>query len=88
MTTHIDLSEFQLEFPTPEQIGNARRALGLTQQMCADLMGYSLRGWQKKEAIGESARSTSPGEYCFLLLLADLHPKYQLAQRKTRDNVS
>lgn len=67
--------------PSPDQVKAARIAAGLSQKACAERMGYELRGWQKKEESGASARSLSAGEYELLLLLAEEHPDYLLTPR-------
>jgi putative transcriptional regulator len=36
--------------PAPTEIRAARLAAGLTQTQAADLIGYSLRGWQQIES--------------------------------------
>lgn len=67
--------------PTPEKIKAARVSAGLTQKKAAEIFGYSLRGWQRKEETGDSARGLTNGEYEFLLLLANEHPNYILIKK-------
>lgn len=54
-----------------------RATLGLTQQRTADLIGYSLRGYQRLE---EGARD-SPGAWQQLSLLVWLHEEHPLVYR-------
>lgn len=67
--------------PPPKQVKAARVAAGLSQRECAERFGYALRGWQKKEESGPSARALSIGEYELLLLLGDQHPDFVLTTR-------
>lgn len=60
--------------PGPADVRVARLAAGLTQQQAADRFGYTLTGWQRKEAVGKSGRALSSGEYELLLLLSGRHP--------------
>jgi hypothetical protein len=55
----------------------------MTQAVCAQRFGYSLRGWQSKEDAGENGRELSPGEYELLLLLAGQHPALMISTRTT-----
>jgi len=66
---------------TPEEIRSARMALGLTQKECGARFGYSLRGWQGKEATGKDGRKLAKGEEELLLLLIGKHPNYTLLRR-------
>lgn len=70
-----------IEKPTPEQVREAREKAGLTLKEAAHIFGYKLRGWQGKEAPGETNRGLSVGEYQYLLLLAGEHPDYVLRKR-------
>lgn len=70
-----------IPIPTPEQVRAARLAAGLTQSLCAERFGYSLRGWQSKEDAGENGRWLSSGEYELLLLLAGQHPEFAMAAK-------
>ena len=72
-----------IEVPTASNVRATRIAAGLTQRECAERFGYQLRGWQKKEESGTSARALSVGEWQLLLLLAGQHPEFIL-QRCTR----
>lgn len=45
--------------PGPADVRAARLAAGLTQQQAADRFGYTLTGWQRKEAVGKSGRALS-----------------------------
>lgn len=67
--------------PSADQVKSARVAAGLTQAACAEIFGYKLRAWQRKEDPGEGNRSLSVGEYNYLLLLAGEHPEFQLQTR-------
>ena len=64
----------------PEDVKAARRAAGMTQRVCAERFGYSLVGWQQKEATGKTMRRLSRGEYELLQLLGDIHPVYRLVK--------
>ncbi|WP_340621916.1 hypothetical protein [Xenorhabdus siamensis] len=73
------------EVPNPKAIELLRKKMSLTQTELGEIMGLTLRAWQKKEAAGENvhhmnATKLVPGEYNFLLLMADLHPYYQLTE--------
>ena len=68
--------------PTPGQVTEARKAAGLSKDQCAEIFGYKLRTWQGKEDTGEGNRKLTPGEYAYLLLLADKHPEFELRPRK------
>jgi transcriptional regulator with XRE-family HTH domain len=67
--------------PTPEQVKATRLAANLTQKQCAEIFGYGLRGWQKKEEAGGSARSLTIGEFYYLQLLANGHSEYKLVKK-------
>lgn len=67
--------------PTAEQVKAAREAASLTQKQTAEIFGYSLRAWQRKEESGDTGRSLSVGEYQYLLLLADSHQKYKIIEK-------
>lgn len=68
--------------PSPEQVKAAREAANLTQLQAARRFGYAALGsWQQKEQSGKNGRALSSGEYELLLLLADMHPDYKLAEK-------
>lgn len=65
----------------PQMIKEARIAAGLKQRECAEIFGYSLRGWQQKEQSGSNSRGMAIGEWYYLLLLAGTHPQYMLIKK-------
>ncbi|PHM51260.1 hypothetical protein [Xenorhabdus sp. KK7.4] len=67
--------------PTPEEIRQARIAAGLTLKEAAEIFGYQLQSWQKKESAGSTNRSLTVGEYEYLLLLAGSHPEYKIVRK-------
>ena len=67
--------------PTGDQVRAMRIRSGLKLRECADLFGYSLRGWQRKEEAGVNNRALSIGEWNFLLLLAGQHEHFILVER-------
>jgi|GEM_PF-455497 len=81
-----------LAAPTPAQVKEARKAAGLTQREAGEIFGYSMspsnpsmcRGWQQKETEGPNGRATSVGEWNYLLLLAGMHPEFELVPREAQ----
>lgn len=71
----------QLPPNTPETIISLRKRMGLTQTELALRMGYPLRSWQRKEALGKTNTLTL-SEFEYLLLIADAHPQFQLQNKK------
>lgn len=69
-----------IESPTPEQVQAARQLTGMTQEETGKRFGYSARGWRHKEAT--DGRKLTSGEYELLLLLAGMHPDYELMPKK------
>ena len=68
----------KIPIPTPKQVKAARVTARMTQQACADALGYGLRGWQQKEEeAGKTHRALSLGEWYFLML-GNQHPTWVL----------
>jgi len=72
----------KLELPTGYEVKTARLAAGYMLKDAAEIFGYQLRSWQKKEESGSSHRQLSIGEWHFLLLLAGQHPEFQLVRKE------
>lgn len=70
------------KLPTGDKVKIARMAAGLQQKDAAEIFGYQIRGWQKKEESGNSHRQLTLGEWNFLLLLAGQHPEFQLVPKE------
>ena len=66
--------------PSAEEVKELRVALGMKQQEIADLLGYTLAAWKSKQSKA-NAGTLKPGEYNFLMLLADEHPGLNLIRR-------
>ncbi|MGH6625130.1 MAG: XRE family transcriptional regulator [Burkholderiaceae bacterium] len=65
--------------PTGPEIKAARLAVGLSQSAAAELVGYSLRGWQDAEASG--APKLHAATWAFFLLATGQHSGYALKRR-------
>lgn len=66
-----------------KEVTRIRKKLGLQQKECAEILGSSVRTWQKKEEINtQNSSNLSKLEWEFFLLLADEHPEYTLSKRK------
>jgi transcriptional regulator with XRE-family HTH domain len=61
--------------PTSEQMTEVRQRTGLTQTELGKIIGINLRNYQLRET---GDRTTNPGEYNLLMLLADNHPLYRI----------
>lgn len=57
-----------------------RLAAGLSQEVAAERFDLSQRVWQTKEASASTAL-LSQGEYELLMLLAGLHPHFELVPK-------
>ena len=68
--------------PAGSEVAELRERIGLTQSQMAEIMGLSLSTWQRKESDNaKKLVETKIAEFNFLLLLAGLHPEYQLGNR-------
>lgn len=66
--------------PTADEVKTLRAELGLKQQEIADMLGYTLAAWKSKQSKA-NAGTLKPGEYNFLMLLANVHPGLKLIKR-------
>ncbi|HHD7476780.1 TPA: hypothetical protein ACOVJJ_005019 [Klebsiella oxytoca] len=78
--------------PQPETVKTIRESMGITETALGTLMGYELRAWQRKEAISDdlsqyNKTSLRPGEYNMLMLIAGVHPDYQLDKTFYPDDI-
>ncbi len=55
-----------------------RQSAGLTQPQAAELVGYSLRGWQDAE---DGRRHLQPATQALFLLASGQHPTHQIKPR-------
>lgn len=68
------------EQPSADEVKELRTALGMKQQEIADMLGYTLAAWKSKQSKANSG-TLKPGEYNFLMLLANVHPGLKLTKR-------
>ena len=66
--------------PSTEEVKELRVELGMKQQEIADMLGYTLAAWKSKQSKA-NAGTLKPGEYNFLMLLANVHPELKLTRR-------
>ncbi len=65
-----------------KEVTRIRKKLGLNTKECAEILGSSLRSWQKKEEVNtQNSSNLSKLEWEFFLLLANEHPDYILTKR-------
>lgn len=77
--------------PPPETVKAIRKKIAVTETTMGAVMGYQLRQWQRKEAIGDNIQqynknSLRPGEYNMLMLIAGVHLGYQLNKPFNAEN--
>lgn len=66
--------------PSADEVKALRVALGMKLQEIADMLGYTLAAWKSKQSKA-NAGTLKPGEYNFLMLLANEHPGLTLIKR-------
>ncbi|CAM3827544.1 hypothetical protein [Rouxiella silvae] len=66
---------------THEELRAIRESLGLTIAQMAELTGYARSGWNTKE-LPDQGTTVRPGEYNYLMLLANKHPNLYIYDRE------
>ncbi|NHB94381.1 hypothetical protein [Photorhabdus cinerea] len=82
----IDKSKLLMVSPTPAEVKIARETANLTTAEAASLFGlHDGSSWRRKEILQERSsnkRLLKPAEYEMLLLIAGIHPNFELMVRK------
>lgn len=63
-----------------EEVRQLRIKTGIMQKDLAVLLGYKVASWKSKESSRNSG-TLKPGEYNFLMLLANAHPNLELVEK-------